>query len=102
MRDSQSLLEQLFGIAAGDKKNIEVEDVHAVIGTGKDEKVGELAQALINRDSPAALSALHVCLTQGADPGGVLGATANRTPQLHGCQRRLWTRNIYWEHFIRY
>ena len=72
MRDSQSLLEQLFGIAAGDKKNIEVEDVHAVIGTGKDEKVGELAQALINRNSPAALSALHGCLTQGADPGGVL------------------------------
>ena len=72
MRDSQSLLEQLFGIAAGDKKNIEVEDVHAIIGTGKDEKVGELAQALINRDSPAALSALHECLTQGADAGGVL------------------------------
>ncbi len=72
MRDSQSLLEQLFGIAAGDKKNIEVEDVHAVIGTGKDEKVGELAHALINRDPPAALSALHGCLTQGADPGGVL------------------------------
>tara|TARA_Y100000385_G_scaffold289943_1_gene361111 strand:+ start:28 stop:1818 length:1791 start_codon:yes stop_codon:yes gene_type:complete len=72
MRDSQSLLEQLFGIAAGDKKNIEVEDVHAVIGTGKDEKVGELAQALINRDSPLALSALHDCLTQGADAGGVL------------------------------
>ena len=72
MRDSQSLLEQLFGIAAGDKKNIEVEDVHAIIGTGKDEKVGELAQALINRDSPAALSALHECLTQGADAGGIL------------------------------
>ena len=72
MRDSQSLLEQLFGIAAGDKKNIEVEDVHAVIGTGKDEKVGELAQAIINRDSPLAISVLHDCVSQGADPGGVL------------------------------
>ena len=72
MRDSQSLLEQLFGIAAGDKKNIEVEDVHAVIGTGKDEKVGELAQAIINRDSPLAISALHDCVSQGADAGGVL------------------------------
>ncbi len=72
MRDSQSLLEQLFGIAAGDKKSIEVEDVHAVIGTGKDEKVGELAQAIINRDSPLAISALHDCLSQGADAGGVL------------------------------
>ena len=72
MRDSQSLLEQLFGIAAGDKKSIEVEDVHAVIGTGKDEKVGELAQAIINRDSPLAISALHDCVSQGADAGGVL------------------------------
>jgi DNA polymerase-3 subunit gamma/tau len=72
MRDSQSLLEQLFGIAAGDKKSIEVEDVHAVIGTGKDEKVGELAQAIINRDSPLAISALHDCVSQGADASGVL------------------------------
>ena len=72
MRDSQSLLEQLFGIAAGDKKNIEVEDVHAVIGTGKEEKIGELAQALINRNSPLAISALHDCVSQGADAGGVL------------------------------
>ena len=72
MRDSQSLLEQLFGIAAGDKKNIEVEDVHAVIGTGKEEKIGELAQAIINRDSPLAISALHDCVSQGADAGGVL------------------------------
>ena len=74
MRDSEtaSLLEQLFGIAAGDKKSIEVEDVHAVIGTGKDEKVGELAQAIINRDSPLAISALHDCVSQGADAGGVL------------------------------
>ena len=72
MRDSQSLLEQLFGIAAGDHKEIGVEDVHAVIGTGKDEKVEELARAIINRDSRAALSVLHECITQGADAGGVL------------------------------
>ncbi|MBT4159071.1 MAG: DNA polymerase III subunit gamma/tau [Planctomycetaceae bacterium] len=72
MRDSQSLLEQLFGIAAGDKKDIGVEDVHAVIGTGKDEKVEELAQAIINRDAPTALSVLHECISQGADAGGVL------------------------------
>lgn len=72
MRDSQSLLEQLFGISAGKKESIEVADVHAVIGTSKDEKVGELAQALIQRDSPLAISVLHDCLTQGADAGGVL------------------------------
>lgn len=72
MRDSQSLLEQLFGISAGEKESIDVGDVHAVIGTSKDEKVGELAQALIQRDSPLAISVLHDCLTQGADAGGVL------------------------------
>ena len=72
MRDSQSLLEQLFGISAGNKKSIDVADVHAVIGTSKDEKVGELAQALIQRDSPLAISILNDCLTQGADAGGVL------------------------------
>ena len=72
MRDSQSLLEQLFGIAAGNQKDIGIEDVHTVIGTGKDEKVEELAQAIINRDSPTALSVLHDCIMQGADAGGVL------------------------------
>jgi len=34
-------------------KDIEIEDVHAVIGTGKDEKVEELARAIINRDAPS-------------------------------------------------
>ena len=72
MRDSQSLLEQLFGISADNKESIEIADVHAIIGTSKDEKVGELAQAIIHRDSPLAISILHDCLTQGADAGGVL------------------------------
>jgi DNA polymerase-3 subunit gamma/tau len=69
MRDSQSLLEQLLGAAAGP---IGVDDVHAVIGTGREEKIGALVAALASRDAPAALAALDAALAGGADPGGVL------------------------------
>ncbi len=69
MRDSQSLLEQLLGAASGP---IGVDDVHAVIGTGREEKIGALVAALASRDAPAALAALDAALAGGADPGGVL------------------------------
>ncbi len=69
MRDSQSLLEQLLGAAGGP---IGVDDVHAVIGTGREEKIGALVAALADRDAPAALAALDAALAGGADPGGVL------------------------------
>ena len=69
MRDSQSLLEQLLGSASG---SIGVDDVHAVIGTGREEKVGLLVAAIANRDAKQALEALDGALSGGADPGGVL------------------------------
>jgi len=69
MRDSQSLLEQLLGSASG---SIGVDDVHAVIGTGREEKVGLLVAAIANRDAKQALEALDGALAGGADPGGVL------------------------------
>jgi len=69
MRDSQSLLEQLLGGAAGP---IGVDDVHAIIGTGREEKVGQLVAAIADRDPRRALLALHESLAGGADPGGVL------------------------------
>jgi DNA polymerase-3 subunit gamma/tau len=69
MRDSQSLLEQLLGATGGP---IGVDDVHAVIGTGREEKIGTLVTALASRDAPAALAALDAALAGGADPGGVL------------------------------
>ena len=69
MRYSQSLLEQLLGAASGP---IGVDDVHAVIGTGREEKIGTLVAALADRDAPAALAALDAALAGGADPGGVL------------------------------
>ena len=69
MRDSQSLLEQLLGAATGE---IGVDDVHAVIGTGREEKVGRLVEAIAARDPRAAIDAFDATLSGGADPGGVL------------------------------
>lgn len=69
MRDSQSLLEQLLGSAAGP---IGVDAVHAVIGTGREEKVGVLIACLAARDAQGALAAFDAATAGGADPGGVL------------------------------
>ena len=69
MRDSQSLLEQLLGLAGG---TVGVDDVHALIGTGREERVGELVTAIAARDPARALAALDESLQGGADPGGVL------------------------------
>ena len=75
MRDSQSLLEQLLGVAGGRGAAggpIGVDDVHAVIGTGREERVGRLLAAIAGRDARAAIAALDAALAGGADPGGVL------------------------------
>ncbi len=69
MRDSQSLLEQLLGAATGP---VTVDDVHAVIGTGSDERIGELLVAIASRDAARGIVALDAALAGGADPGGVL------------------------------
>jgi len=69
MRDSQSLLEQLLGSATG---HVGIDEVHALIGTGREERVGEIMSALAARDAAAALAAFDAALQGGADPGGVL------------------------------
>ena len=69
MRDSQSLLEQLLGATTGP---IGVDDVHAIIGTGREEKIGGLVAAIAARDPRRAIQALNEALAGGADPGGVL------------------------------
>ncbi|MFM7033844.1 MAG: DNA polymerase III subunit gamma/tau [Planctomycetia bacterium] len=69
MRDSQSLLEQLLGAASGP---IGADDVHAVIGTGREERVGRLVAAIANRDAKESIAAFDASLLGGADPGGVL------------------------------
>jgi len=69
MRDGQSLLEQLLGSADG---LIGVDQVHAVIGTGREEKVGAIIACLTARDARGALAAFDAATSGGADPGGVL------------------------------
>jgi len=69
MRDSQSLLEQLLGSASGP---IDVAEVHALIGTGPEERIGALVAAILARDAAAALVALETAVRGGADPAGVL------------------------------
>ena len=71
MRDSQSLLEQLLGVAAAETE-IGVEQVQALIGIGSEEKIGRLLQAIVDRDAAGALAALTEALAGGADAGGVL------------------------------
>ena len=72
MRDSQSLLEQLLGIAVGKDGEIGIEEVQSLIGIGSEEKIGRLLQAIVSRDAAAALTALDDALSGGADAGGVL------------------------------
>jgi len=69
MRDSQSLLEQLLGAAAGP---VGADEVHALVGTGREERVGAILAAIADRDAAAALAALAAAVRSGADPGGVL------------------------------
>ena len=69
MRDSQSLLEQLLGSASGP---VGIDEVHAVIGTGTEERIGELLTAVASREAARAVAALDGALEGGADPGGVL------------------------------
>ena len=69
MRDSQSLLEQLLGSSSGP---IGVDEVHALIGTGREERIGELVAAIAAREPARGLAALDLSLQGGADPGGVL------------------------------
>jgi DNA polymerase-3 subunit gamma/tau len=75
MRDSQSLLEQLLGCAAGDDGQggrIGLDEVHGILGTGREESIGRLVAAIAARDAAAGIAALDEALASGADPGGVL------------------------------
>ena len=87
MRDSQSLLEQLLGGAgqllggAGQLLGgaapaaghaIGVDDVHAVIGTGREELLGAIVAAIVARDPRGAIVGLDAARAGGADPGGVI------------------------------
>ena len=66
MRDSQSLLEQLFSFC-GD--SISVEEVHQLLGTTDVGRIAELAQAMASHDSKAAIERIAKAVADGVDTG---------------------------------
>jgi DNA polymerase-3 subunit gamma/tau len=72
MRDSQSLLEQLLGAAAAADGTIGVDAVHALLGTGREEGLASLIDAIAHQQPKAAIEALDAAVSGGADASGVL------------------------------
>jgi len=64
MRDSQSLLEQLLAFAP---QQITLADVHGMLGTAGEERLGRLAGKLVEHDAAAALGELDAALHEGVD-----------------------------------
>jgi DNA polymerase-3 subunit gamma/tau len=73
MRDSQSLLDQLFAFA-DPKGELTVEDVHQLLGTANEDRVAVLADAILHRDPGAALAEID----RAADTGLNLGELADQ------------------------
>ena len=70
MRDSQSLLEQLFSFC-GD--NITVEEVHQLLGTTDMSRIAELAAAMTAHDAKTTLNLIHESISGGVDAGQLTG-----------------------------
>jgi DNA polymerase-3 subunit gamma/tau len=66
MRDSQSLFDQLLAYGG---KSITAEDVHRLLGTASDERLIELAEAVIGRQPARALELLEEALGGGVQLG---------------------------------
>jgi DNA polymerase-3 subunit gamma/tau len=66
MRDSQSLLDQLLASAPG---KLTVEFVHQVLGTAGDDRVIELATAILNKDAKAGLNLIGTWVERGLQIG---------------------------------
>ena len=70
MRDSQSLLEQLLAFSGPE---IRVADVHAMLGTADDARLGRTLRALAAREPATALAELDAALAEGVDVGQFVG-----------------------------
>lgn len=66
MRDSQSLLEQLFSFCDDE---ITVADVNAMLGAADSGRLAELTQSLINRNAAESLQAIDLSISEGVDAG---------------------------------
>jgi DNA polymerase-3 subunit gamma/tau len=69
MRDAQSLLDQLLAFG-GDR--LTAEHVHQLLGTAPDDRVVELASAVLGRDPKRALELLGRAADEGLQPGELL------------------------------
>jgi len=68
MRDSQSLLDQLFAFA-DPKGELTVEHVHQLLGTANEDRVAALADAILRRDPGAALAEIDRSAEMGLNLG---------------------------------
>jgi DNA polymerase-3 subunit gamma/tau len=66
MRDSQSLFDQLLAYGG---KSITAEDVHRLLGTASDERLIELAEAVVGRQPARVLELLDLALAGGVQLG---------------------------------
>ncbi len=66
MRDAQSLLDQLMAFGAG---NLTGEHVYQLLGTAQDDRVVEVASAILSRDTKQALELVGAALDEGAQTG---------------------------------
>lgn len=66
MRDSQSLLEQVMSFSDG---HLDVDTVHAMLGTADDTRLHAMAAVMAQRDAAAALAMLDQAIDAGVDPG---------------------------------
>jgi DNA polymerase-3 subunit gamma/tau len=66
MRDSQSLFDQLLAYGG---KSISAADVHQLLGTASDERLIELAEAIIGRESARVLELFDQALAAGVQLG---------------------------------
>jgi DNA polymerase-3 subunit gamma/tau len=69
MRDSQSLLDQLIASSSG---RLTAEQVHAVLGSSGDERVTQLATAILTRDPKSALDLIATWVERGLQVGELI------------------------------
>jgi DNA polymerase-3 subunit gamma/tau len=69
MRDAQTLLDQLLGSADG---NLTAAAVHALLGTAGDDRIADLAAAILSHDAKRAVELVSEAADQGLQLGEVL------------------------------
>src|SRR5262245_24655099 len=69
MRDAQSLLDQLLAFGT---ERLTVEQVHRLLGTARDERVHELAAAILEHDAKKTVDLLHQAAEEGLQLGEFL------------------------------